>query len=90
MQSVYPERNIRVVNMGINGNTSLDLKARFESDALALKPDWLSIMVGVNDVWRQFDSPASPELWVLPERVRGHPTRAGRPRQSPRSRVWYL
>ena len=35
MQSVYPERNIRVVNMGVNGNTSLDLKARFESDALA-------------------------------------------------------
>ena len=67
LQSVYPERNIRVVNMGVNGNTSLDLKARFESDAPALKPDWLSIMVGVNDVWRQFDSPASPELWVLPD-----------------------
>ncbi len=51
----YPERYIRVVNMGIGGNTSLDLKERWQQDVLDLRPDWVSIMIGINDVWRQFD-----------------------------------
>ncbi|MGO4272601.1 GDSL-type esterase/lipase family protein, partial [Paenibacillus sp. TAF58] len=46
LHSFYPELGIRVVNMGISGNTVLDLKARWETDVLELKPDWLSIMVG--------------------------------------------
>lgn len=60
----YPELGLRVVNMGTGGNTVRDLAARWERDALALKPDWLSIMIGINDVWRQFDSPARPEQHV--------------------------
>src|SRR5215211_5094424 len=55
--AVYPERGIRIVNMGISGNTVRDLKGRWETDVLALKPDWVSLMIGINDVWRQFDSP---------------------------------
>jgi hypothetical protein len=55
--AVYPERMIRVINMGVSGNTTRDLKARWQSDVLDLKPDWLSIMIGANDVWRQYDSP---------------------------------
>jgi lysophospholipase L1-like esterase len=51
-----PQANIRMVNMGISGNTVRDLAARWKSDVLALNPDWLSIMIGINDVWRQFDS----------------------------------
>ena len=30
-----------------------------------LHPDWLSVMIGINDVWRQFDSPCEPEQHVL-------------------------
>ncbi len=59
-----PEHRIRVVNMGISGNTVRDLKARWNEDVLALKPNWLSIMIGINDVWRQFDSPLQPEYGV--------------------------
>ena len=55
--AVYPERMIRVINMGVSGNTTRDLKARWQRDVLDLKPDWLSIMIGANDVWRQYDSP---------------------------------
>ena len=62
-----PERDIRVVNMGCSGNTVRDLKARWESDVLALRPDWLSIMIGINDVWRQFDTPQMTEGHVLPD-----------------------
>lgn len=63
--AVYPERWIRVVNQGISGNTVRDLKARWQTDVLDLAPDWVSIMVGANDVWRQFDSPRRTELHVL-------------------------
>ena len=34
----------------------IDLKARWQSDVIDLCPDWLSVMIGINDVWRQFDS----------------------------------
>jgi lysophospholipase L1-like esterase len=62
--AIYPERHIRVVNMGTSGNTVRDLKARWQTDVLNLKPDWLSIMIGVNDVWRQFDLPTFSEIHV--------------------------
>jgi|HigsolmetaGSP12D_1036236.scaffolds.fasta_scaffold00250_17 lysophospholipase L1-like esterase len=64
LQTAYPERNIRVTNMGISGNTVRDLKARWSRDVLELKPDWLSVMIGINDVWRQFDQPSIPESHV--------------------------
>ena len=50
----YP--NLRVINRGISGNRSGDLVARWEEDCLALKPDLLSILIGINDTWRRFDS----------------------------------
>ena len=59
-----PEMNIRVVNMGCGGNTVRDLDARWQTDVIDLKPDWLSIMIGINDVWRQYDLPHQPESHV--------------------------
>ena len=67
LAACYPERKIRVTNSGVSGNTSRDLLARFQSDVVDLKPDWVSICIGINDVWRQFDSPAIPDEQVLPE-----------------------
>ncbi len=60
------ESRIRTVNMGTSGNTVRDLKARWQTDVLQQKPDWLSIMIGINDVWRQFDSPSQKERHVYP------------------------
>jgi len=51
----HPETPIRVLNTGISGNRVTDLDARWQTDVIDLKPDWLSIMIGINDVWRQFD-----------------------------------
>ena len=56
--ATYPELSIRFTNSGISGNTSKDLLARYERDVLSLNPQWVSICIGINDVWRQFDSPA--------------------------------
>ena len=58
---------MRVTNSGVSGNTSRDLLARFDRDVVSLKPDWVSICIGINDVWRQFDSPAIPDEQVTPE-----------------------
>lgn len=60
----YPDRQIRVINMGITGNTSRDLRARWQTDALELKPDWISIMIGINDIWRKYDQCLHPEMKV--------------------------
>jgi lysophospholipase L1-like esterase len=62
-----PANPIRVTNMGIGGNTVRDLEARWQTDVLALRPDWLSVMIGINDVWRQFDGLAKPEEMIMPE-----------------------
>lgn len=64
LTAAYPERGIRVVNMGTSGNTVRDLKDRWQTDVLDLKPDWLSIMIGINDVWRQYDLPTQTENHV--------------------------
>jgi len=48
-------RPVRITNLGTNGNTVRDLAKRWDADVIALEPDWLSVMIGINDVWRQFD-----------------------------------
>lgn len=63
----HPEWRLRVVNMGIDGNTSRDLLVRWESDVNALHPDITAVLIGINDVWRQFDSPFQSESQVLPD-----------------------
>lgn len=67
LASYYPEVNVRVTNSGISGNTSRDLLARFDRDVVDLSPDWVSICIGINDVWRQFDCPAMRDTHVLPD-----------------------
>ncbi len=65
--STYPQLGIRVVNVGTSGNTSANLKNRWQRDVIDLKPDWVSMMIGTNDVWRQFDLPRQTEGHVLPD-----------------------
>jgi len=60
----YPECPIRIINRGDSGNTVRELASRWQEDVLDLKPNWLSIMIGINDVWRQFDSPRMTEIHV--------------------------
>lgn len=40
-----------IINRGISGNRVVDLYARWKVDCLNLKPDVLSILIGVNDTW---------------------------------------
>jgi lysophospholipase L1-like esterase len=50
----YPTYNLDIRNTGISGNTIRDLSSRWQKDCLDHNPDILSILIGVNDVWRQF------------------------------------
>lgn len=43
-----------VLNRAITGNRVVDLYARWKLDTLNLKPDVLSILIGINDVWHEF------------------------------------
>ncbi|MBS3734616.1 MAG: SGNH/GDSL hydrolase family protein [Phycisphaerae bacterium] len=65
-QAAAPDRNVRFLNRGVGGNRVADLKARWSDDCIALKPDWVSILIGVNDTWRAFDQkdPTSTEQYA--------------------------
>ena len=41
------------LNRGISGNRIVDLYARIKADIINLKPDLMSILIGVNDVWHE-------------------------------------
>lgn len=45
----FPEKGFHFFNRGISGNKVTDLAARWQSDALDLKPDVISILIGIND-----------------------------------------
>jgi lysophospholipase L1-like esterase len=47
----FADKAPRVLNRGISGNKVFQLAARWDGEALALKPDVLSILIGVNDHW---------------------------------------
>ena len=50
------DKNIKVINKGISGNRVKDLKARWQAECIDLQPDVLSILIGINDTWRRYDS----------------------------------
>lgn len=54
--ALYPADNITFINRGISGNRAKDLRQRWQHDCIDLKPDWVSILIGINDTWRRYDS----------------------------------
>ena len=59
----YPQYNLSIINTGISGNTIRDLDNRWQKDCLNHKPDILSTLIGINDVFRQYTG--SPDRAVL-------------------------
>ena len=48
--------DIAVLNRGVSGDRVRNLKARWSTDCTALSPDVLTILIGINDCWRKYDS----------------------------------
>jgi lysophospholipase L1-like esterase len=55
LSTIRPDHRLRIFNRGVPGDTVRELHARWQSDVLDLAPDWLSVCIGINDVWQQFD-----------------------------------
>ena len=47
----YADLGLKIYNRGISGNKIPDLAARWQTDVIDLKPDVLSILIGINDLW---------------------------------------
>ncbi len=52
-----PENTWTFVNRGIGGNKLADLKKRWQADCIDLKPDIVSILIGINDTWHNVGEP---------------------------------
>ncbi len=55
LQEAYPQVEFEFINLGISESKISDLVARLESDFLAVQPDIVSILIGVNDVMHPGD-----------------------------------
>jgi lysophospholipase L1-like esterase len=47
----FPDQDLQIFNRGVSGNRIQDLARRWAQDTLALGPDLLSVLIGVNDTW---------------------------------------
>ena len=66
VQAACPVHGLTFLNRGISGNRAKDLQDRWQEDCLGLKPDWVSLLIGINDCWRRFDSndPTSTDAYA--------------------------
>lgn len=59
----FPDNEVTFINKGISGNRVKDVLNRYEEDIKEIRPDFISILIGINDTWRKYDSndPTTPE-----------------------------
>jgi len=74
-----PEAKLEFFNRGMSGHKVHDLRARWQKDAIDMKPDLLSILVGINDVGRTvtkgkgFDEWEANYRFILDESRKANP-----------------
>ena len=62
-----PREEFTIVNAGVSGNKSGELLERWERDVTACNPNVVFCMIGINDVWRHFDSISGSQYFVSAE-----------------------
>lgn len=62
LKNLYEDVQFEFLNRGIGGDRACDLAARVDADVVAHKPDIAVVLVGINDVWRKYDSGAEFDL----------------------------
>ena len=55
MMRAHPDSALQIFNRGVSGDKVPQLQARWDADTIALRPDILSILVGVNDLWHKLN-----------------------------------
>ena len=53
--TLFPDNKVTFVNRGVSGDRTNNLLDRYEKDFKAVNPDFISIMIGINNTWRNFD-----------------------------------
>jgi len=54
----YPDLKIpKVINVGISGQKAEDLVKRFDKDVVERKPAFVTLSIGINDVWHRLNDP---------------------------------
>jgi acyl-CoA thioesterase-1 len=56
LQAHFASSRMYLFNRGISGNRVSDLLGRLDNDLIELRPTVISIMIGINDTWRRYDS----------------------------------
>ena len=51
LEAQQVDRDLQAFNRGVSGNTVTDLRTRWQDDTISLRPQLLSILIGVNDIW---------------------------------------
>lgn len=54
--ALYPESKVKFFNRGVGGDRLSDLLERYDGDVLPVRPDFVSVLIGINDTWRRYDS----------------------------------
>ena len=57
----------KILNRGVGGNKITDLYARYQKDVVEEKPDYLTILIGLNDVWHEIATKSGTSLEVFKE-----------------------
>jgi lysophospholipase L1-like esterase len=55
MMRAHPDSGLQIFNRGVSGDKVPQLQARWDADTIAIKPDILSILVGVHDLWHKLN-----------------------------------
>ncbi|MHB1452719.1 MAG: SGNH/GDSL hydrolase family protein [Saccharofermentanales bacterium] len=55
-KTLFPGANVNFINKGVSGARIPDLIVRYVEDIMDIAPDFISIFIGINDVWRRYDS----------------------------------
>ena len=66
----YPSHGFKIINKGNGGEQTTHVIARLEQDVTQLSPNVVILLIGTNDVWRNFDAPDQPEIHISPEQYR--------------------
>ncbi len=63
LENQYPDLKLpKIINVGIGGQKAENLVERFQKDVVDKKPQWVTISIGINDVWHRLDKPISEDV----------------------------
>ena len=63
LKEKYTDTDFEFIDLGIGGNQTKDLVERLQADFIDIKPDIVSILIGINDVWHH----AADKSWIPQE-----------------------